>query len=126
MTLHREECPNLSHYMEKEIDRCTPVEYVGRAGQVFQVFLVIDSLDRQGLLADVGNTFAEMKTNITAVRTQSHRDGTATIELAIEVSDTIHLAYILGRVQSMRDIIKTRRSMGGREEAKLQKKVGGK
>jgi (p)ppGpp synthase/HD superfamily hydrolase len=120
MALHRRECPNAQQYLTREPDRCTPVEYVGNDGQVYQVFLIIETLDRTGLLADVGNTFGENKTNITAVRTQSHRDGTATLELAIEVRDTDHLATILSKVRALSDILDIHRATGGREEAKLK------
>jgi GTP pyrophosphokinase len=120
MALHRRECPNAQHYLEKEPDRCTPVEYVGNDGQVYQVFLIIETLDRTGLLADVGNIFGENKTNITAIKTQSHRDKTATLELAIEVRNTDHLATIIQKVHSLSDILDIHRATGGREEAKLK------
>jgi GTP pyrophosphokinase len=119
MALHRRECPNAQHYLAREPDRCTPVEYVGNNG-VYQVFLILETLDRTGLLADVGNAFAESKTNITAVRTQSHRDRTATIELAIEVRDTDHLNAILSKVRSLGDVLNIHRATSAREEARLK------
>jgi GTP pyrophosphokinase len=120
MALHRRECPNAQHYLEREPDRCTPVEYVGNDGQVYQVFLIIETMDRTGLLADVGNIFGEAKTNITAIKTQSHRDKTATLELAIEVRNTDHLATIVQKVRSLSDILDIHRATGGREEARLK------
>ncbi|HZT43523.1 MAG TPA: TGS domain-containing protein, partial [Chthonomonadaceae bacterium] len=115
MALHRRECPNAQHYLEVESDRCTSVEYVGSDGQVYQVFLSIECLDRTGLLADVGNVFAENKTNITAVKTQSHRDKTATLELAVEVRNTEHLAQIMQKVRGLGDILSIHRATGTRE-----------
>lgn len=120
MALHRRECPNAQHYLKTEIDRCTSVEYVGNDGQVYQVFLILTTLDRTGLLADVGNIFGENKTNITAVKTQSHRDKTATLELAIEVRNTEHLDFIMKKVYSLSDIIDIHRATGGREETKVK------
>jgi len=84
------------------------------------VYLIIETLDRTGLLADVGNIFGENKTNITAVKTQSHRDKTATLELAIEVRDTQHLATIMSKVHSLGDILDIHRATGGRDEPKLK------
>ncbi|HZO89164.1 MAG TPA: bifunctional (p)ppGpp synthetase/guanosine-3',5'-bis(diphosphate) 3'-pyrophosphohydrolase [Chthonomonadaceae bacterium] len=120
MALHRRECPNAQHYLKTEADRCTAVEYVGNDGQVYQVYLIVECLDRTGLLADVGNIFAENKTNITAVKTQSHRDKTATLELALEVRNTDHLALIMQKLRSLSDILDIHRATGGREEAKLK------
>lgn len=115
MALHRRECPNAQHSLDVEPDRCTSVEYVGGDGQVYQVFLSIECLDRTGLLADVGNVFAENKTNITAVKTQSHRDKTATLELAVEVRNTEHLALIMQKVRGLGDILSIHRATGTRE-----------
>ncbi len=67
------------------------------------MFLIIETLDRTGLPADVGNIFGENKTNITAIKTQSHRDKTATLELAIEVRNTDHLAGIIQKLRSLSD-----------------------
>ncbi len=118
MALHRSDCPNAKHYLVVEADRCTPVEYVGNEGQVYQVFLTVVCSDRTGLLADVGAVFGEGKTNITAVKTQSHRDGTATLDLAIEVRNTEHLDDIIRRVYGLGDILDVHRSTGGREDAR--------
>ncbi len=120
MALHRRECPNAMQYLKREPDRCTGVEYVGHDGQVYQVYLMIDTLDRTGLLGDVGSVFAENKTNITAVKTQSHRNKTATLELAIEVRNTAHLAAIIDKVYALGDIIGVRRATGGREEPRVK------
>ncbi len=120
MALHRRECPNALHYLATERDRCTPVEYVGNDGQVYQVFITLETLDRTGLLADVGLIFGENKTNITAVKTQSHRDKTATFELSIEVRNTDHLAHILQKVRTLSDILSIHRSTGSREDFKLK------
>jgi GTP diphosphokinase / guanosine-3',5'-bis(diphosphate) 3'-diphosphatase len=70
-------------------------------------------MDRMNLLADVGNVFGENKTNITAVKTQSHRDKTATLELAIEVRNTEHLATIIQKVRNLGDILDVHRATGG-------------
>lgn len=120
MALHRRECTNLQYYLRTEPDRCTHVEYVGNSGQVYQVFLTIECLDRINLLADVGTLFGENKTNITAVRTQSHPDKTATLELAIEVRDTRHLNMIMQKARGMSDIIEVRRATAIRKEPRLK------
>jgi GTP pyrophosphokinase len=112
IALHRRECPNVQNYLENEADRCMPVEYIGNDGQVYQVYLIIETMDRMNLLADVGNIFGENKTNITAVKTQSHRDKTATLELAIEVRNTEHLASIIQKVRNLGDILDVHRATG--------------
>ncbi len=116
MALHRAECPNVRQYQETEPERLVPVEYAGSESQVYSVNLVVTTLDRTGLLADVGNIFGEMKTNITSVRTQSHRDGTATLGLSLEVKDVDHLNRLCLAVRRLSDVLDIERALGGREK----------
>lgn len=120
MALHRQECPNIQHSLKHEAARCMPVEYVGNEKQVFQVYLQIDSLDRTGLLADVTNIFSESKTFITAIKTQSHRDKTATLELAIEVKDTEQLAALVKKIHALQDIIGVLRVKNRRDDSRVK------
>ena len=120
MALHRRECPNTQQYLKNEPDRCQSVEYVGGDSQVYQVYLILGTMDRTGLLADVTNVFAENKTFITAIKTQSHRDKTATLELAIEVRNTEHLDLIMKKLHGLGDILSLHRAAGAREEARAK------
>ena len=112
--------PTPASISSREAERCQPVEYVGGDAQVYQVFLLIECIDRRGLLADVTATFAENKTFITAVKTQSHRDKTATLEFAVEVRNTDHLQMIMQKVYALGDILGIHRATGGRDEPKLK------
>jgi GTP diphosphokinase / guanosine-3',5'-bis(diphosphate) 3'-diphosphatase len=117
MALHRRECINLRHYEQTEPERLTPVDYKGGSdGQVYSVNLIIETADRTGLLADVGNIFGETKTFITAIKTQSHRDRTATLEVAAEVKDVEHLNRLFLAVRRLTDVLNIERALGGREK----------
>jgi guanosine-3',5'-bis(diphosphate) 3'-pyrophosphohydrolase len=116
MALHRSECPNVRQYVQTEPERLVPVEYAGGDSQVYSVNLNIETLDRTGLLADIGNIFGEMKTNITAVRTQSHRDRTATLGISLEVKDVDHLNRVCIAVRRLSDVLDIERALGGREK----------
>jgi guanosine-3',5'-bis(diphosphate) 3'-pyrophosphohydrolase len=116
MALHRVECPNVRQYEKTEPERLIAVDYAGGESQVFSVSLIITTLDRTGLLADIGNSFGEMKTFITALRTQSHRDRTATLYLMAEVKDVDHLNRLCLAVRRLSDVLDIERAIGGREK----------
>lgn len=117
MALHRRECINIKHYEKTEPERLTSVDYTGGGdNQVYSVNIVIETADRTGLLADVGNIFGEMKTFITAIKTQSHRDHTATLEVAAEVKDVEHLNRLFLAVRRLPDVLDIERAIGGREK----------
>ena len=116
MALHRIECPNARAAAEREPERLVSVSYAGGDGQSYAVVLIVQTMDRTGLLADIGAIFAEMKTYITAVRTQSHRDRTATLEISLEVRDVEDLNRVCLSVQRLSDVLDIQRAMGGREK----------
>ncbi len=116
MALHRKECPNLRHYELNERERLIPVEYTGSDNQVYSVLLLIIAVDRTGLIADVGNIFGEMKTFITKINTQSHRDRTATLFISAEVKDVDHLNRLFLAIRRLPDVLDITRAIGGREK----------
>jgi GTP pyrophosphokinase len=116
MALHRKECPNLRHYELNERERLIPVEYTSSDNQVYSVPLLILTTDRTGLLADVGNIFGEMKTFITKINTQSHRDRTATLHVTAEVKDVDHLNRLFLAIRRLPDVLDISRAIGGREK----------
>jgi len=116
MALHRKECPNVQQYEKTEPERLIAVDYAGGDTQVYSVNLFIETMDRTGLLADVGSVFGEMKTNITALRTQSHRDRTATLNISAEVKDVDHLNRLFLSIRRLPDILDVGRALGAREK----------
>jgi guanosine-3',5'-bis(diphosphate) 3'-pyrophosphohydrolase len=117
MALHRRECVNIRHYEKTEPERLTSVDYTGGGeGQVYSVNIVIETADRTGLLADVGNIFGEMRTFITAIKTQSHRDHTATHEVAAQEKHVQPLTRLFLAVRRLPDVLDIERAIGGREK----------
>ena len=116
MALHRVECPNAKAAAIREPERLVPVQYAGGDNQAYSVALIVQTMDRTGLLADIGAIFAEMKTHITAVRTQSHRDRTATLEISLEVKDVDDLNRVCLSVQRLSDVLDIQRAIGGRDK----------
>ncbi len=116
MALHRRECPNAQRALSNERERIVPIDFSGGEGQVYGIQLIIISMDRTGLLGDIGAVFGEMKTNITAIRTQSHRDHTATLNVTAEVADMEHLSRLLAGVRRLSDVLDVQRVLVGRED----------
>jgi GTP pyrophosphokinase len=116
MALHRKECPNIRHYELTENERLIPVDYAGSDNQVYSVNLLIQTVDRTGLIADVGNIFGETKTFITKISTQSHRDRTATLLISAEVKDVDHLNRLFLAIRRLADVLDISRAIGSKEK----------
>ena len=113
LVLHRTACPNAQHLMRTEPERVRKLDYDGEPGQVYNVPLRIRAADRQGLLGDVGDVFAQHDVMITKVTTRSHPDHTASLNIAADVRNPQHLAKLEDGLMRLPDIISIERPMGG-------------
>ena len=87
VVIHRADCPNLLHLLEREPERAVAVEWPNLDGQeTFRAPIVIEALDRTGLLADVTGVITGLKINMLKVNTvtkpaQHRAIITATLEI---------------------------------------------
>ncbi len=116
--LHRRVCPNAQAYAATEPERLMPYDWPAASdsgtggGGAYNIPLRIVAIDRAGLVADITTIFAETKTFMTAISTRSRANGTAELDIAIEVGGTEGLAYVMGRVGGLTDIISIVRAFG--------------
>ena len=113
VTVHRSDCSNVVHAVEKE--RLVEVEW-GRGGQFYPVAVHIVAWDRVGLLRDVSALVAEEKVNMAGVRTQENEDGTMSVFVTLETTGIEQLARLLSRLTSVRGIISVSRRLEGSSE----------
>jgi GTP pyrophosphokinase len=113
LALHRVECPNAQRLLQTEPERVTDVTYSGEPGQVYSVPLLIKTADRTGLLADIGDIFAEQSVMITRVNTVSHPDNTAVLQLSADIHNLEQLARLEAALLRLPDVISVERPMDG-------------
>jgi GTP diphosphokinase / guanosine-3',5'-bis(diphosphate) 3'-diphosphatase len=92
VAVHSANCPNIKNLMFNP-DREIAVEWADQRQSQFQVELEILMEDRQGILARVVSTIANMKTNIRQMDTRTG-EGKATVELVLEIADLKHLEKV--------------------------------
>ncbi|HYU26288.1 MAG TPA: bifunctional (p)ppGpp synthetase/guanosine-3',5'-bis(diphosphate) 3'-pyrophosphohydrolase [Thermoanaerobaculia bacterium] len=92
VAVHSANCPNIKNLMFNA-DREIAVEWADQRQSQFQVELEILMEDRQGILARVVSTIANMKTNIRQMDTRTG-EGKATVELVLEIADLKHLEKV--------------------------------
>ena len=63
------------------------VEWDGAADTLFQVEIVVECLDRMGLLKDVTIAIGDAGGNILSAATSTNREGIATLRFMVEISD---------------------------------------
>ena len=115
VAIHRADCSNLRHMIERAPERLIAVAWGARradAQAVYAVDLLVEAEDRQGLLRDISELLSKEKMNVVGVHTQSVKDSrgsTAWMTFTIEVGDTARLAAVLAQVGQVRGVRRARR-----------------
>ena len=112
VAVHRRDCSNLRHMAQSAPGRVIEVAWGSGGGRasdkpaVYPLDVLIEAVDRPGLLRDISEVFAKDKMNVTGVHSQSAKDrSSAWMTFTVEVSDTARLAPALaqiGRVPGVR------------------------
>ena len=112
VSVHRRDCPNLSHYSSDE-GRFLEASWDGIAGASYPVEIEISANDRKNLLADVMTAVNESKVEITAVSARTDKNKNATIHMTMVVRDQIHLDQIMSKIKKIKEVYSVRRYVYG-------------
>ena len=122
VSVHRANCPNVKGLMEHP-ERMIEVEWDGAADTLFQVEIVVECLDRMGLLKDVTIAIGDAGGNILSAATSTNREGIATLRFMVEISDASGLDPLLASISSVDSVYDARRLMPGEGGAQLKRRV---
>lgn len=119
MVLHRDGCPNVLNWREKESERLVDVDWQPADNARFETGVIIETLDRVGLLRDVTEIFSENRTFILGINTRSNK-GTAIAIMRIdfESPSTEHIGNLIRKLHSLEDLIAIHRLGVGADQPK--------
>ncbi|MDM7857996.1 GTP diphosphokinase [Thiopseudomonas acetoxidans] len=110
VTIHRQDCPTVLQLSEREPERVIQVSWGSEPVKTYPVDVLIQAYDRAGLLSDILQVLFNEKVNVVALNTStSKEDGSALIELTIEVPGLDILSRMLGRIAQLPNVIEARR-----------------
>lgn len=114
VAIHRADCGNFRQMTGRNPERLIEVTWgEARADAkgslpVYPVDVLVEALDRQGLLRDISEVFAKEKMNVVGVHTQSQK-GLASMAFTVEVADSARLGTVLGLVKQVGGVKQARR-----------------
>ena len=112
VSVHRADCPNVKGLMEHP-QRMIEVSWDDGADALFQVEIVVECLDRMGLLKDVTIAIGDAGANILSAATSTDREGVATLRFLVEISDASGLDALLAAISRVESVFDARRLMPG-------------
>ena len=113
VAVHSANCPNVKNLMFNP-DREIAVEWADQRQSQFQVELEILTDDRQGILAKIVSTIANLKTNIRQLETRT-ADGRATTDMVLEVADLKHLERVTRALGILEGVVRVERKFNIRQ-----------
>ncbi len=124
VVIHRNSCGNLAEF-RKQPNKWISVAWKNQVSGDFNVEVIVDVINRVGVLAAVASNIAGTRTNIEHVSVVERDGDVSALVFMLQVSDRIHLARVIRSIRSMPDVLKVSRSAGrsrqrggaGRDEA---------
>jgi GTP pyrophosphokinase len=107
VAVHSGNCPNVRNLIFNA-DREIGVEWADQRQSSFHVELEVMMEDRQGILARVVSTIANMKTNIRQMDSRTS-DGKASVELILEIADLKHLEKVTRSLTGVEGVLRVDR-----------------
>ena len=119
MLLHRDGCPNVANFRDKEPERLVEVDWQPSDNARFETGVVIECIDRVGLLRDVTEIFSENRTFILGIHTRSNvQNRTAVLRIDFEASCVAFVDALVRKLHALDDLIAVHRLGVGAEEPK--------
>ena len=115
VAIHRTHCSNFRHMAAQQPERVIAVAWgAAPAGKdaAYPVDVLVEAVDRPGLLRDISEVFVKDRINVTGVHTQSVRGtggSTAYMTFTVEVADAHRLATALRQVAQVQGVRHARR-----------------
>lgn len=109
VSVHRKDCPNVRS-LENEQERCIHVAWDIDRVDTYQVELELDAMNQRSLLNNVTMVVSESKVNISAINARTNRDGTAKINMSLEISSLEHMNDIMNKLQRIDGVLEVRRA----------------
>lgn len=110
VSIHRTDCARLLGLQHTAPERIIEVGWGASPNAYYEVEVAIEAYDRQGLLRDITELFANARLNVLSIQTQSNKGNhTATMRLRVEVPNLESLSKLLARISRLKNIISAAR-----------------
>ncbi|HSS70599.1 MAG TPA: bifunctional (p)ppGpp synthetase/guanosine-3',5'-bis(diphosphate) 3'-pyrophosphohydrolase [Casimicrobiaceae bacterium] len=108
ISIHRQSCVNVARMKERQPERLITADWGAPRDEVFPVDVIVEAMDRQGLLRDISEVLSREKINVTAVNTLS-KNLQARMAFTLEVRGLDELKRSLALVREVPGVLSAAR-----------------
>ncbi|MGH9327904.1 MAG: RelA/SpoT family protein [Terriglobia bacterium] len=109
ISVHSRSCPNVQNLFY-DAERRIDVEWDGPKQSLYPVKLILDTADRQGLLAEVTSAISNVHSNIQNIEARTVEER-ASIDVTLDILDMQHLSSIISALRKIDGVYDVRRVM---------------
>lgn len=109
VSVHRADCPNVLSNNPDEQSRLIEVSWDVDIDSVYKVNIVVTSVNRPGMMADIMMATSEAKLNIFALNCRTDKNKVATTHIGLDISSLEQLEYIMNRIRRMKGVYSVER-----------------
>lgn len=110
VSVHRKDCINMLNLEHDKKEKMISVEWTNDEHQTFEINLVIQAIDRTGLLRDITNILSDLKVNVLGIHTASNKDTQmADMNIIIEIQDLEQLQKVSDKIMQLTNVLKVYR-----------------
>jgi GTP pyrophosphokinase len=114
VSIHRQDCLSFQRLRARQPERLMSVSWGSKRDRLFDVDIAIHAFDRRGLVRDISAVLADEKINIQQMSTTTNaRENTADVSLRVGIHGLDELSRVLGRISSLPNVVRARRTMQG-------------
>ena len=111
VSVHRQDCINMLNLEHAKQEQLISVEWFNHEHQTFEISLVIEAIDRTGLLRDITNILSDLKINVLGVQTLSNKDTQmADMKIVVEIQDLQQLQKVTDKIMQLTNVLKVYRT----------------
>ncbi|WP_126454385.1 RelA/SpoT family protein [Sulfuriflexus mobilis] len=107
VSVHRQDCINILNLEQDKQDNLISVEWSNQDNQVFEINLMIEAIDRPGLLRDITGILSDLKVNVLGVQTSSNKETQmADMQIIMEIQDLQQLQKVSDKIMQLTNVLK--------------------
>ncbi len=112
VTVHRQNCPSLLRLAARQPQRLIDIAWGTSSGDTYPTEILVEAVDRRGLLRDVSDAVASADVNIVAINTVSDRNThTARMSITVEIASAQELDRVFNRIARISGVLYARRRL---------------
>lgn len=109
VSVHRADCPNVLTNNPEEQSRLIDVSWDVGLDSVYKVNILITSMDKTGIIADIMMVTTDAKLNIFSMVCKTDKNKVANIHLGLDINSLDQLEYFMNRIRRMKGVYSVER-----------------